>query len=157
MEFTHVENGKVRMVDISKKEDVERVAVAEGFIRLRSPTVEAIVKNEVAKGNVIAAANIAGVLAVKKTWELIPMCHQIPVTSVKFDFEVSERGVRVTCTVKSVGKTGVEMEALTGVSVALLTIWDMVKSLEKDESGNYPETAIECIRVVEKIKKDEFV
>ena len=153
MDFTHIEDGKVRMVDISEKDDVMRIAVAEGYIKLKSSTIQAILNQEVAKGNVIAAANIAGVLAVKKTPELIPMCHPIPITSVKFDFDVEQDGVRVKCTVKSRGKTGVEMEALTGVSVALLTIWDMVKSLEKDESGNYPETAIELIRVLEKVKE----
>ncbi|AAB89105.1 MULTISPECIES: cyclic pyranopterin monophosphate synthase MoaC [Archaeoglobus] len=152
MELTHIEDGKVRMVDVSHKDDVDRIAVAEGYIRLRSSTIEAIINKEVAKGNVIAAANIAGVMAVKKTPELIPMCHPIPITSVKFDFDIESVGIRVKCTVKSKGKTGVEMEALTGVSVALLTIWDMVKSLEKDERGNYPKTLIEVIRVVEKVK-----
>lgn len=152
MEFTHIEDGKVRMVDVSHKDDVDRIAIAEGYIRLRSSTIEAILKKEVAKGNVIAAANVAGVMAVKKTPELIPMCHPIPITSVNFDFDIESVGIRVKCTVKSKGKTGVEMEALTGVSVALLTIWDMVKSLEKDEYGNYPKTLIEVIRVVEKIK-----
>lgn len=152
MELTHIEDGKVRMVDVSHKDDVDRIAVAEGYIRLRSSTIDAIINKEVAKGNVIAAANIAGVMAVKKTPELIPMCHPIPITSVKFDFDIESVGIRVKCTVKSKGKTGVEMEALTGVSVALLTIWDMVKSLEKDERGNYPKTLIEVIRVVEKVK-----
>ncbi|WP_202319576.1 cyclic pyranopterin monophosphate synthase MoaC [Archaeoglobus neptunius] len=152
MAFTHIEDGKVRMVDVSEKEDVDRIAVAEGYIRLRSSTIEAILKKDVAKGNVIAAANIAGVLAVKKTPELIPMCHPIPITSVKFDFDIESVGIKVRCTVRSRGKTGVEMEALTGVSVALLTIWDMVKSLEKDEHGNYPRTLIEVVRVVEKVK-----
>ncbi len=156
MEFTHIEDGKVRMVDISEKKDVTRVAVAEGFIKLRSSTIDAILNEKVAKGNVIAAANIAGVLAVKKTPELIPMCHTIPITSVKFDFDIESVGIRVRCTVKSKGKTGVEMEALTGVSVALLTIWDMVKSLEKDEYGNYPKTLIEVIKVVEKVKGEEL-
>ena len=152
MGLAHIENGRVRMVDVSEKEDVTRIAIAEGFIKLRSSTIEAILKERVAKGNVIAAANVAGVLAVKKTSELIPMCHPIPITSVKFDFNIESVGIRVRCTVKSKGKTGVEMEALTGVSVALLTIWDMVKNLEKDEYGNYPKTLIEVVRVVEKFK-----
>lgn len=152
MEFSHIEGERVRMVDVSEKEDVPRMATAEGFIRLKRETVDAIVKNKVAKGNVIATANVAGVLAVKKTSELIPMCHPIPITSISFDFEIEESGIRVRCTVKSFGKTGVEMEALTGASVALLTIWDMVKSLEKDSTGNYPETRIEGISVVKKVK-----
>jgi len=141
------------MVDISEKNDVVRTATAEGRIKLREETIKAIVEDKVAKGNVLATANVAAVMAVKKTPELIPMCHPIPITSVKVSFDVEKDGVRVTCTVKSVGKTGVEMEALTGVSVALLTIWDMVKSMEKDETGNYPFTAIESIKVVEKKKE----
>lgn len=154
MEFTHIIDGKARMVDISEKEDVVRIAMAEGFIRLKKETIEAIVRDKVAKGNVIATANIAGVLAVKKTPEIIPMCHPIPLTSISLDFNIEEDGVRVRCVVKSIGKTGVEMEALTGVTVALLTIWDMVKSLEKDETGNYPLTSIENVRVIEKKKLD---
>ncbi len=142
-----------RMVDISEKEDVIRIAVAEGFVRLKKDTVKAIKEKRVPKGDVLSVATVSGILAVKRTPELIPMCHPIPITSVKLDFFLEENGVRAICEVKSVGKTGVEMEALTGVSVALLTIWDMVKGLEKDESGNYPDTAIEWIRVVEKRKE----
>jgi len=150
--FTHVEDGKVRMVDVSEKVESQRISVAEGFIKLRKETVEAVKKGEVEKGNVLATSIVAGTLAVKRTWELIPMCHNIPVTSVKFDFEFEENGIKVTCEVKAVAKTGVEMEALTGVTIALLTIWDMVKSMEKDETGNYPWTAIEYVRVVKKVK-----
>lgn len=153
MEFSHIEGEKVRMVDISGKEDVPRIAIAEGFIRLRKETIEAITSNKVAKGNVLSTANIAGVMAVKRTSEIIPLCHPIPITSISFDFKIEETGIRVSCAVKSFGKTGVEMEALTGVSVALLTIWDMVKSLEKDSSGNYPDTCIEKIAVVKKVKE----
>ena len=129
-----------------------RVAKAEGFVRLKPETVKAIREKRIPKGDVLTTANIAGILAVKKTPELIPMCHPIPITSVSIEFDVVDDGVKVVCTVKSVGKTGVEMEALTGVSVALLTIWDMVKALEKDEKGNYPHTRIEYIRVIEKLK-----
>ena len=145
-----------KMVDISKKNDVIRVAVAEGFIKLREETVRAIKEGKIPKGDVLTVASIAAVLAVKKTPELIPMCHPIPITSVDVDFDVSNEGVKVRCTVKSVGKTGVEMEALTGVSVALLTIWDMVKALEKDETGNYPYTRIDGIRVLEKVKTTQM-
>ena len=141
-----------KMVDISAKDDVVRIATAEGFIRLKESTVKAIKEGKVPKGDVLNTATIAGILAVKKTPELIPMCHPIPITSVSVEFELQSNGVKAICTVKSIGKTGVEMEALTGVSVALLTVWDMVKALEKDESGNYPHTAIEYIRVVEKVK-----
>ncbi len=143
----------VKMVDISEKKELVRIARAEGFIRLKKETIEAIKSGNVPKGDVLTTANIAGILAVKKTPEIIPMCHPIPITSVSIDFELSDEGIKAICTVKSVGKTGVEMEALTGVSVALLTIWDMVKALEKDETGNYPHTAIEYIRVVEKVKR----
>jgi len=141
-----------KMVDISKKDDVVRIAVAEGFIKLRKETIEAIKDGRIPKGDVLTVASIVAMLAVKKTPELIPMCHPIPITSVDVDFEINDEGVKVRCTVKSVGKTGVEMEALTGVSLALLTIWDMVKALEKDESGNYPYTRMDGIRVIEKVK-----
>ncbi len=140
------------MVDVTLKPEVVRIAKAEGFIRLKRETIEAIRENKIPKGDVLSTANIAGILAVKKTPDLIPMCHPIPITSVSIEFDVQDNGIKVTCTVKSVGKTGVEMEALTGVSLALLTIWDMVKALEKDETGNYPHTAVEYIRVVEKVK-----
>jgi len=143
-----------KMVDISKKEDVIRIAVAEGYIKLKEETVKAVKDGKVPKGDVLTVASIAAMLAVKKTPELIPMCHPIPITSVDVDFEINDEGIKVRCIVKSVGKTGVEMEALTGVSVALLTIWDMVKALEKDESGNYPHTRIDRIRVIEKVKTE---
>ncbi|MEM4155114.1 MAG: cyclic pyranopterin monophosphate synthase MoaC [Archaeoglobaceae archaeon] len=153
MEFSHIKKGKVAMVDVSNKEEVLRIAIAEGFIRLKRETIEAILNEKVVKGNVLATANIAGVLAVKKTPEIIPMCHPIPITSISLDFSVEKEGIRVRCMVKAIAKTGVEMEAITGVSVALLTIWDMVKSLEKDESGNYPSTCIENVKVLEKVKE----
>ncbi|MEM2325281.1 MAG: cyclic pyranopterin monophosphate synthase MoaC [Archaeoglobaceae archaeon] len=152
MEFASSASERLKMVDISQKEDSLRISTAEGFIRLKKETIKAILEKKVEKGDVLATANLAGILAVKKTAELIPMCHQIPITSIDFDFSVEENGVRVKCKVKSIGKTGVEMEAITGVAIALLTIWDMVKSMEKDESGNYPETCIEKINVLEKLK-----
>ena len=150
--FTHIQDGKVRMVDISEKKDVIRVAEAEGLIQLKKDTIKAILEDKIAKGNVLATSNVAAVLAVKKTPELIPMCHPITITSVKVLFDVEESYIRVKCIVKAISKTGVEMEALTGVSIALLTIWDMVKSLEK-ENGNYPTTAIKYIRVTKKVKE----
>ncbi len=141
------------MVDISDKEDVVRIAVAEGVIKLKKETVKAIRENRVPKGDVLNTATVAGILAVKKTPSLIPMCHPIPITNVKFDFEIEEDEIKVICEVKSIGKTGVEMEALVGVTNALLTIWDMVKSMEKDESGNYPNTVIRDVRVIRKEKQ----
>ena len=140
------------MVDITEKEVVYRMARAEGFIKLSSETLKAIRENRVAKGDVLVTANIAAVMAVKKTSELIPMCHPIPLTHVNVDFEIEESGIKAVCEVRCSARTGVEMEALTGVAVALLTVWDMVKSMEKVD-GQYPNTAIEGIRVVEKVKK----
>jgi len=140
------------MVDISSKPPVTRVARARGTIVLRSTTMEVIRKGEVKKGDVFETAKIAGMLAVKRAPELIPHCHPIPVESVKIEFKVHGNRIDVECEVKAHYKTGVEMEALTGVSVALLTIWDMVKYLEKDEHGQYPMTQIKDIEVLEKIK-----
>ncbi|WP_048092412.1 cyclic pyranopterin monophosphate synthase MoaC [Geoglobus acetivorans] len=152
--FSHIDSeGKARMVDVSKKEDVLRVARAEGYILLRKETIRAILENRVAKGNVLNTAIVAGTIAVKKTSELIPLCHPLQITSVSIDFEVHEDRIKAVCEVKYVGKTGVEMEALVGVTNALLTVWDMVKSLEKDEKGQYPFTRITDVRVVEKIKE----
>jgi cyclic pyranopterin phosphate synthase len=140
------------MVDISEKGDVSRLARAAGEIVLSAETMERIRTGTVEKGNVFATARVAAVLAVKKTPETIPMCHQIPITGIDVDFEIGDEAVSVVVEVRTVGKTGVEMEALTGVSVALLTVWDMVKSVEKDETGNYPHTLIRNIRVLEKIR-----
>jgi len=145
---------KVKMVEISGKRDVVRIARAEGFIKLRKETVEKLRKGEIEKGDVVAAAQIAAIQAVKRTWEIIPLCHPIPITGVNVKLTVEDDGVRAVVTVTAVAKTGVEMEALTGVSVALLTIWDMVKAYEKDDRGQYPHTSIEEIKVLEKIKHD---
>jgi cyclic pyranopterin monophosphate synthase len=141
------------MVNITEKPPVFRKATATGSIRLQEASVEAIRKGQVKKGDVLTTARLAAILAVKDTPRLIPLCHQIPITGLEVNFEIEERRVRATVTVTSVGKTGVEMEALTGVAVALLNVWDMVKYLEKDETGNYPETEIEEIRVMEKRKQ----
>ncbi|HON82326.1 MAG TPA: cyclic pyranopterin monophosphate synthase MoaC [Methanoregulaceae archaeon] len=152
VEFTHIRDEKVHMVDVGAKADVRRGATAAGRIILRKETLEAIRSGTALKGNVLATAQVAATLAVKDTFRLIPMCHTIPVTAVEVSFDQQEEAIEVTVTVRSVGKTGVEMEALTGVSVALLTIWDMVKSAEKDGQGQYPVTRIEAIRVLEKRK-----
>ncbi len=142
------------MVDISKKKEMRREAVAEGRIKLSRRSMEAIRNGTVKKGDALETARVAGILAVKNTPSIIPHCHPIPVQSVKIDFDADEEGIRCGCTVSAIYKTGVEMEALTGVSAALLTVWDMVKYLEKDENGQYPETAIEEIRVIRKIKEE---
>lgn len=152
-QFTHIEAGRARMVDIGEKPEVSRLARAAGEIILSGDTIERIKAGNVEKGNVLATARIAAILAIKRTWEIIPMCHQIPITAIDVDFELEERVISVIVEVRTIGKTGVEMEALTGVSTALLTIWDMVKSMEKDETGNYPFTSIGKIRVLEKTKE----
>jgi len=142
----------LRMVDISEKEVVHRVAEAVGRIRLRKETVDAVRRGEVKKGDPLAAAEVACVLAAKKTPDIIPLCHPVPLTSVDAEFTLGEDHIEARCRVSADYKTGVEMEALTGVAAALLTIWDMVKYLEKDEAGQYPTTAITGIRVTEKRK-----
>jgi cyclic pyranopterin phosphate synthase len=108
----------------------------------------------VKKGDVITTARLAAIMAVKDTPRLIPLCHPIPITGLEVNFDIEPGAVRATVIVTSVGKTGVEMEALAGVSAALLNVWDMVKYLEKDETGNYPCTEIEEILVVKKYKED---
>ncbi|RLE55804.1 MAG: cyclic pyranopterin monophosphate synthase MoaC [Thermoprotei archaeon] len=145
----------VKMVDISSKEVTYREAIAEGRIRLRPSTLELIKKGQVEKGDVISVAKIAAILAAKKTSELVPLCHPIPITSVDTDIEIREETceVVVRCRVKAIAKTGVEMEALVATAMALIAIWDMVKKYEKDESGQYPYTEITSIRVLEKQKK----
>ena len=141
------------MVDITEKPPVFRRAKARGSIRLQETTVEAIRLGQVKKGDVLATARLAAILAAKETARLIPMCHPIPITGLEVSFQIQPKRVEVAVTVTSVGRTGVEMEALVAVSAALLNVWDMVKYLEKDESGNYPDTAIEDIRVIKKEKE----
>ncbi|MDD1685580.1 cyclic pyranopterin monophosphate synthase MoaC [Methanoregula sp.] len=152
VKFTHIENDRAQMVDISGKGDVVREAVAAGKIYLRPETLAAIREGTVVKGNVLATARVAATLAVKNTSSLIPMCHPIPISSITVDFTEGDGYIETTVVVKMTGKTGVEMEALTGVSLALLTVWDMVKSAEKDKDGQYPVTRITDIRVIEKKK-----
>lgn len=141
------------MVDVSSKPEVFREAVAEGFIKLKKETVRLIREGLVEKGDVLTISSVAALLAVKKTPELLPLTHNIPITHVSTSYEVLDDGVRVTVAVRTTAKTGVEMEALTGVTLALLNIWDMVKKYEKDEEGQYPETVISNVRVVRKTKE----
>lgn len=142
----------VKMIDISSKGQVSREARATGMIMLKPSTLEKIRNGSVEKGDVMAVAKVATVQAVKRTPEMVPLCHPIPVEHVGTDFRLEGGGVRVTVNVKAVAKTGVEMEALAGVTAALLTIWDMTKKYEKDEQGQYPDTAITGIKVLEKKK-----
>jgi cyclic pyranopterin phosphate synthase len=142
------------MVDVSGKAEVFREATATGKIKLKPETVKLIREGKIAKGDPLYTAKIAGVLAAKKTSELIPLCHPLPLTSVTVEAEIVEKtAVEVTATVKTKAQTGVEMEALAAASAGLLTIWDMVKQYEKDAAGQYPNTAIENIHVVKKMKQ----
>ena len=142
------------MIDISEKDIITRIAKASGRIRLKKETIKKIKDNDVKKGDVFTIAKIAAINAIKKVPDLIPFCHQIPITSIDVDFNI-ENGtiIKASCTVKSVAQTGVEMEALTGVNIALLNIWDVVKMYEKDDKGQYPFTIMYDIKVEEKIKK----
>lgn len=141
-----------RMVDIGGKPAVERLAVARGHIRLRAGTVGAIRKGAVRKGDVLAAAQLSGIQAAKRTPDIVPLCHPVPLTSLAVELSLEPGGVSVRCEARARYGTGVEMEALCGVAGALLCVWDMVKYLEKDPTGNYPDTAIGDIRVLRKTK-----
>lgn len=142
----------IKMVDIGEKDVVFRSAQAIGFIKLSQKTINEIINGTIAKGDPLTVAEIACIQAVKKTPDLIPLCHNIPISNVDVNFIILEDGVEVRCQVNSYYKTGVEMEALTGVSIALVTIWDMVKYLEKNSEGQYPATYINDIHVLEKKK-----
>jgi cyclic pyranopterin monophosphate synthase len=142
----------VKMIDVSGKETVYRSATAVGRIRLKKTTVEAIKEQGIKKGDPLTVGEIAAILAVKKTPELIPLCHNIPIGQVDVEYEFMENSIEARCRVVTNAQTGVEMEALMGVATALLNIWDMTKYLEKDADGQYPDAAITDIRVVEKRK-----
>lgn len=151
--FTHLSKKGVHMVEVSDKPVVKRTALAQGKICLKKETIKLIENEEIKKGNVLTTAQIAAIGAVKSTHHLIPLCHSLKITGVNVDFKLNEEDIEVKVKVNSLGKTGVEMEALTGTSVALLTIWDMVKSVEKNENGQYPSTSISDIVVIRKEKK----
>lgn len=140
------------MVEVGAKPDQKRRAIASGKICLDKHTIELIQNEEIKKGNVLTTAQIAGIQAVKNTSSMIPLCHPLALTGIELDFKVDETEITATCSVNTLGKTGVEMEAITGVSVALLTVWDMVKAVEKDENGQYPDTRISDIQVIKKEK-----
>ena len=142
--LTHLgKGGEARMVDVSDKAATERIAVAEGRVVMAKSTLDLVLKGNAKKGDVLGAARIAGILAAKKTHELIPLCHPLPVTKVAIDIAPDRTGLTVRATAKVTGQTGVEMEALTAVSVACLTIYDMVKAVERG-------MRIEGIRLIEK-------
>ena len=133
-QFTHFDDkGNAVMVDVSGKDVTSRVAVASGKIRVNAEVMDAILNQKVKKGDVLGVARVAGIMAVKQTPHLIPMCHTLLISKCSVDFEIDKENleIKAICTVKVEGKTGVEMEALTGVSVALLTIYDMCKAIDK--------------------------
>ncbi len=145
-ELSHMdEQGRPKMVDVSGKAATERVAVAKGLVKMQAATFKRIKEGGVEKGDVLAVAQLAGIMAAKKTPSLIPLCHPIPIDEVKINFELDEKNsaVEITATVKSTGRTGVEMEALTAVAVTALTIYDMVKGIDRA-------ARIESIRLVKK-------
>ncbi|KYH40031.1 MAG: molybdenum cofactor biosynthesis protein MoaC [Candidatus Bathyarchaeota archaeon B26-2] len=141
------------IVDITGKPETYRMARAEGKIRLREQTIRRIREGRIEKGDPFQTAKIAAIMAAKKTSSIIPLCHPIPITHIEVDLRIlDDRTVGAEATVKTKAQTGVEMEALAAVSVALLTVWDMTKQYEKDEEGQYPETAIMDVRVTRKVK-----
>ena len=145
--LTHLgKGGEARMVDVSEKPATERTAVAEGRVRMAKATLDLVLKGNAKKGDVLGAARLAGIMAAKRTHELIPLCHPLALTKVTVDIESDRKlpGLQVRATVKTKGQTGVEMEALTAVSVACLTVYDMVKAVERG-------MCIEGIRLIEKM------
>jgi len=145
--LTHIDaDGRAQMVDVSGKPLSIRRAVATGKIRLQRKTIDLISKDQIAKGNVLATARIAGIQAAKQAAQLIPLCHTLPLGEVRIDIVASNEGAEVKCTAHTVAQTGVEMEALTGVTVALLTIYDMCKAIDK-------EMTISDVRLISKTKE----
>jgi cyclic pyranopterin monophosphate synthase len=145
--LTHIgADGRAQMVDVSAKPFSARTAVATGKIRLQRETLDLIANDQIAKGNVVATARIAGIQAAKQTAHLIPLCHILPLGEIKIDIVTSNNGAEVTCTARTIAQTGVEMEALTGVAVALLTIYDMCKAVDK-------EMQISNVRLINKTKR----
>jgi cyclic pyranopterin phosphate synthase len=143
---------RTRMIDVSEKPIVQRMARATGSLRLQPATLRAILAGQVEKGPVLDVARIAGVQAAKSTPDLLPLTHPIPLSGVEVEITAGRSSVTATATVQAEWKTGVEMESLVAVTVALLTVWDLVKPLEKDARGQYPHARIEGIRVVRKVK-----
>ena len=143
----------IKQVDVSGKPMVRREAVARGFIKLKPETIKMIREGRVEKGDPLQVARLGGINAVKFTPILLPLCHQLKIDNVTIEARLMDDGVEVLARVKALERTGVEMEALTAVSIALLNIWDVVKAYEKDERGQYPETEITRIKVLEKLKE----
>ncbi|MDF2857629.1 MAG: moaC [Neobacillus sp.] len=135
MKLTHIDdNGRAKMVDVGEKEDTQRIAVAGASIQMAAETLSMIKEGKMKKGDVLSVAQVAGIMGVKRTSELIPMCHNILISGVEMNFRIDEEKsmIHIEATVKTIGKTGVEMEALQGVSIAALTIYDMCKAIDKN-------------------------
>lgn len=146
-EFSHInEDGKANMVDVGYKPSQTRKAIAEGFIKLDSNTIKLITENQLKKGDVLTVAEIAGIMGGKKTSELIPLCHPLMISKIDVKTTITETGIHVSALTKCIGQTGIEMEALTAVSIALLTIYDMCKAVDKN-------MIIEKIKLLEKTKE----
>ncbi len=150
--FTHLTEKGIHMVEIGNKPIQKRTAIASGKIKLQKKTIAMIQNHDIKKGNVLTTSQIAAISAIKNTSNIIPLCHPLQITGIEVDFDVKDNEIIVMVTVNTQGQTGVEMEAITGVSVALLTIWDMVKAVEKDDEGQYPNTNISNIQVIKKEK-----
>ncbi|MFL0165903.1 cyclic pyranopterin monophosphate synthase MoaC [Candidatus Clostridium helianthi] len=153
MEFTHFnEKGRAHMVNVSEKDETKRVAIARGLIKMKKETVNLIKDGLIKKGDVLSVAQIGGIMGVKKTSDLIPMCHNIFITGSDINFNIGEEEIEIEATVSTVGKTGVEMEALTAVTTAALTIYDMCKAVDKD-------MVIENVRLIKKTggKSGEYI
>jgi len=132
MELTHInQDGKANMVDVSGKPDQTRTARAEGFITLQAETIKRVTENTMKKGDVLATARIAGIMAAKQTHLLVPLCHPLPITKIEVELKLEATGIHAVATVGCIGKTGVEMEALMAVQITLLTIYDMCKAVDK--------------------------
>ncbi|TES83735.1 MAG: cyclic pyranopterin monophosphate synthase MoaC [Dehalococcoidia bacterium] len=145
-ELSHMdEQGRPKMVDVSGKPESQRLAIARGLVKMQAATFKRIKEGQVEKGDVLAVAQLAGIMAAKRTPHLIPLCHPIPIDEVKIDFNLDEKNstVEITAAVKNTGRTGVEMEAMTAVSVTALTVYDMVKGIDRG-------ARIENIRLVHK-------
>ncbi|MDR2623342.1 MAG: cyclic pyranopterin monophosphate synthase MoaC [Methanobrevibacter sp.] len=151
--LTHLKGDGIRMVEVGDKPLQKRVAKAFGRIILDEETIAMIENHDIKKGNVLTTAQVAAINGIKNTSNMIPLTHPLQITGITVDFQVKKTEIAIIVEVKTIGQTGVEMEALTGVSTGLLTIWDMVKSVEKDDDGQYPNTIITDIQVLNKIKE----
>ena len=140
------------MIDISEKPHIKRTATAVGKIILTKNTINILREGKIKKGDPLVVGKVAAINAIKMTPQLIPLCHQIPITNIEFETEIEDTSITTKVTVTTIAQTGVEMEALVGVSTFLNVIWDMTKYLEKDEQGQYPHTKITDIEVIEKKK-----